>query len=163
MPRTGRIPKRQTIPDPIFSNLLVTKLINNVMVDGKKSLAERIVYRAFKKIERETDKNPVLVFEDAVKAVTPKAEVRPRRVGGATYMVPLEVRGDRAKSLAVKWIVAAARGRSAKEHLNAKLVMAEKLAAEILAAATSSGGAMTKKSQIEKQAEANKAFSHFRW
>lgn len=163
MPRTGRIPKRKTTPDPIFSNLLIAKLINNVMVDGKKSLAERIVYGAFKKIKEASHKSPESVFEEAVKIVTPKAEVRPRRVGGATYMVPLEVRGDRAKSLAIKWIVSAARGRSAKEHLEGKLVMAEKLAAEILTASQGAGAAVAKKSQIEKQAEANRAFAHFRW
>lgn len=163
MPRTGKVPKRKTIPDPIYTSTLVTKLINNIMKDGKKVLAQRIVYGAFEKIKEKTHKDPATVFEEAVKQVSPKAEVRPRRVGGATYMVPMEVRGDRRTSFAIKWIVEAARAQPAKEHLDGKLAMLSKLAAEIMAASLGEGGAVAKKVQIEKQAEANRAFAHFRW
>lgn len=151
------------MPDQIYNNPLVAKLINKVMQDGKKTLAQRIVYGAFNKIKDETHNNPLTVFEQAIKEISPKAEVRPRRVGGATYMVPLEVRGERKQALAIHWLVEAARNKSAKDHLDAKLVAAAKLASEVIAAAKGEGIAVTKKEQIEKQAEANRAFAHFRW
>lgn len=163
MSRTGKVPKRKIAPDQIFSSILVARLINSVMRDGKKALAQRLVYGAFEKIKEQTHKNPESVFEEAVKRIAPKVEVRPRRVGGATYMVPMEVKSDRRSSLAVKWIVAAAKTRPAKDYLDGKLIMASKLAAEITAAATGEGEAYNRKIQIEKQAEANRAFAHFRW
>lgn len=163
MPRTGKVPKRKIEADPIYQSQLVAKLINNVMIDGKKALARNIVYRAFEKIEKETHKNPATIFEEAVKTIAPKTEVRPRRVGGATYMVPMEVKGEKKQSLAIKWIVDAARKRPAKDYLDNKIVVAGKLTAEILDAAAGQGGAVEHKIQVEKQAEANKAFAHFRW
>lgn len=163
MPRTGRAPKRKITQDPIYNSILVAKLINNIMTDGKKALAQKIVYGAFEKIREVSHKDPAIVFEEVVKAVSPKAEVRPRRVGGATYMVPMEVKGERKQLLAIKWIVAAAQARPSKDYLAGKIVMAEKLAAEILDAISGQGGAAGKKVQVEKQAEANRAFAHFRW
>lgn len=163
MPRTGFIPKRKIKPDPIYQSVLVAKLINNIMRDGKRALAQKIVYSAFDKIQKETNKDSLAVFEEVARIISPKAEVRPRRVGGATYMVPMEVSPERKQSLAIKWLVEAAKNRPAKEHLNGKIVMAEKLAREILDALKGAGGAVAKKVQTEKQAEANRAFAHFRW
>lgn len=163
MPRTGRVAKRKIAPDSVFNSVLVTRLINTIMRDGKKTLAQRIVYGAFNKIKEETHNNPLMVFEQAIKEISPRAEVRPRRVGGATYMVPLEVRGERKQSLAIRWLTEAAKDRSAKDHLEERLVAASKLATEIIAASAGEGGAVAKKNQIEKQAEANRAFAHFRW
>lgn len=163
MPRAGQVSKRKIAQDPLYQSVLVAKLVNNIMKDGKKALARKIVYRAFDKIQKETHRDPPSVFEEAIKVISPKAEVRPRRVGGATYMVPREVKMERKQILAIKWLVEAAQARPAKDYLDGKLVMAEKLAAEILDAAAGLGGAVAQKVQVEKQAEANKAFAHFRW
>ena len=164
MSRTGRVEKRQIQPDPIYQKPQVAKLINKLMVSGKKSLSQRIVYEAFKLIAKK-DKDPLATFESALENVTPKMEVRPRRVGGASYMVPMEVRGPRRQSLAVSWLVAAARSRSSKEaeRLKNKPLMISKLATEILEAAQGAGKAVARKEEMHRMAEANKAFSHFRW
>jgi len=167
MPRTGRIEKRQVAPDSIYKNPLVAKLINKIMVDGKKSLAEKIVYEAFKEIERK-NQDPIKTFEVALENITPRMEVRPRRVGGASYMVPMEVRGVRRQSLAISWLVTSARSRQAKEiapqlRPKGKPLMIAKLAAEIFEAASGAGKAVNKKEEMHRIAEANKAFAHFRW
>ncbi|GAV24253.1 30S ribosomal protein S7 [Carboxydothermus islandicus] len=156
MPRRGPVPKRDVLPDPIYGSKLVTKLINKTMVDGKKSLAEKICYRAFDIIREKTGRDPLEVFEEAMKNVMPVLEVRPRRVGGANYQVPVEVRPERRQSLAIRWIVNYARERSGRS-------MEEKLAAEIMDAANGVGGAVKKKEDTHKMAEANKAFAHYRW
>lgn len=158
MPRTGAIEKRVLPPDPLYNSRLVSRLINKVMVDGKRSVAQNLVYKAFDLI-KEKGQNPLEVFEKAVKNVSPKMEVRPRRVGGASYMVPNEVRGDRRESLAIRWLVISARDKSNKEFHTFDL----KLAIELMDAANQAGGAFKKKADIEKQAEANRAFAHFRW
>ncbi|ABB14532.1 MULTISPECIES: 30S ribosomal protein S7 [Carboxydothermus] len=156
MPRRGPVPKRDVLPDPIYGSKLVTKLINKTMVDGKKSLAEKICYRAFDIIREKTGRDPLEVFEEAMKNVMPVLEVRPRRVGGANYQVPVEVRPERRQSLAIRWIVNYARERNGRS-------MEEKLAAEIMDAANGVGGAVKKKEDTHKMAEANKAFAHYRW
>src|SRR3990167_11492097 len=164
MPRSGKVEKRKTPPDPIYQNPLVAKLINKMMVDGKKSLAEKIVYLTFENIKN-AGQDPVKTFEKALENITPKMEVRPRRVGGASYMVPMEVRGARRQSLALTWLVTAARNRSAKEveRLKNKPLMISKLTAEILDAAQGTGKAVAKREEMNRMAEANKAFAHFRW
>lgn len=164
MPRAGRVPKRQIAPDPIYQNPLVAKLINKVMESGKKPLAQKIVYEAFKNISSK-GQDPVKTFEKALENVYPKMEVRPRRVGGASYMVPLEVRGQRRQSLALSWLVAAAASRSAREAERPKNgpLMTAKLAAEILDASQGTGKAIAKKEEMHRMAEANKAFAQFRW
>ena len=164
MSRTGRVEKKQIQPDPIYQRPQVAKLINKLMVSGKKSLAQKIVYEAFKLIAQK-DKDPLATFELALENITPKMEVRPRRVGGASYMVPMEVRGLRRQSLAISWLVTAARNRSSKEveQLKNKPLMIVKLATEILEAAQGTGKAVSKKEEMHRMAEANKAFAHFRW
>ena len=167
MPRTGRIEKRKVAPDPLHQSPLVAKLINKVMIAGKKGLAQKIVYGAFEKI-REQGQDPLKTFEQALDNISPKMEVRPRRVGGASYMVPLEVRGTRRQSLAVSWLVAAARSRQPAQIPSAdrpknKPLMVTKLALEIIEAAAGSGKAHAKKEEMHRIAEANKAFAHFRW
>lgn len=164
MPRTGRVEKRQIKPDPIFQNPTIAKLINKLMISGKKSLAAKIVYEAFEKI-REKGQDPLRTFEKALENITPKIEVRPRRVGGASYMVPMEVRSFRRQSLALTWLVAAAQSRSVKEveKLKNKPLIISKLATEILEAAEGHGRAVAKKEEMHRMAEANKAFAHFRW
>lgn len=167
MPRTGRVEKRQIAPDPIYQNPLIAKLINKLMVDGKKALAHKIVYEAFREISKNSQ-DPIKTFEKALDNVTPKMEVRPRRVGGASYMIPMEVRGLRKQSLALAWLTQAARSRGAKEvklppHLKNKPLIIAKLAAEILDAAQGGGKAVAKKEEIHRIAEANRAFAHFRW
>lgn len=164
MPRTGKVPKRQVAADPIYNNPVIAKLINKLMIDGKKWVAEEIVYGTLKKIE-EKGEDPVKTFEKALENISPKMEVRPRRVGGASYMVPMEVRGPRRQSLALTWLVTAARSRSAKdvERLKNKPLMISKLTAEIMDAATGTGKAISKRDEMNRMAEANKAFSHFRW
>lgn len=165
MPRTGKIPKRQIAPDPIYASPLVAKLINKVMKSGKKALAQKVVYAAFDYIKQKGD-DPQSAFENALENVTPKMEVRPRRVGGASYMVPMEVRGPRRQSLALSWIVAAARSRSPKEIERIKKnfpLIASKLATEIMDAAKGQGKAVSKRAEMHRMAEANKAFAHFRW
>ena len=164
MPRTGRVEKRQAPPDLVYQSPQVAKLVNKLMVSGKKALAQKIVYEAFKSIA-EKDKDPLATFEQALENVTPKMEVRPRRVGGASYMVPMEVRGPRRISLAISWLVVAARSRtpSEVEKFKNKPLMISKLTAEILDAAEGTGKAVAKREEMHRMAEANKAFAHFRW
>ena len=164
MPRTGKVPKRKVISDPIYNNPIVTKFINKIMMDGKKWVAQEIVYGTFEKIEA-TGQDPVKTFEKALENISPKMEVKPLRVGGASYMVPIEVRGPRKQSLALTWLVTSARSRSAKdvERIKNKPLMISKLTAEILDAANGTGKAVAKREEMNRMAEANKAFSHFRW
>lgn len=157
--RSGKAPKRILSPDPIYNSRLITRFINRVMMDGKKSIAQKLVYSAMEEIEKQTGKNPVSVFELALSNVSPRMEVRPRRVGGASYQVPVEVRGDRREALAIRWLISAATARSSKEYKSFN----KKLAAELLDAANSQGGAVKKRDDILRMAEANKAFAHFRW
>ncbi|CFX36968.1 Ribosomal protein S7, bacterial/organellar-type [Syntrophomonas zehnderi OL-4] len=156
MPRKGAVPKRDVLPDPIYNSKVFTKLVNQVMWDGKKSLAERICYEAFDTIEQRTGKDPMQVFEEAMKNITPIVEVRARRVGGANYQVPVEVRADRRQTLAIRWLVGYTRKRGEK-------TMAQRLAGEIMDAANGTGGAVKKREDTHKMAEANKAFAHYRW
>ena len=156
MPRRGFIAKRDVIADPMYNSKLVTKLINNVMLDGKKTVAQKIVYDAFDIIKEKEQKDPLEVFEEALNNVMPVLEVKARRVGGATYQVPLEIRPERRQTLGLRWLVTYARNRHEK-------TMAEKLAAEILDAIAGNGGAFKKKEDMHKMAEANKAFAHYKW
>lgn len=156
MPRKGPVPKREVLPDPIYNSRVFTKLVNQIMWDGKKSLAEKICYGAFEILEKKTGKDALEVFEEAMKNITPILEVRARRVGGANYQVPVEVRADRRQTLAIRWLVGYARKRGEK-------TMAERLAGELMDAFNSTGGAVKKKEDTHKMAEANKAFAHYRW
>jgi len=156
MPRKGPVPRREVLPDPVYQSVVVTKFINKIMWDGKKSTAEKICYGAFDLIREKTRKDPLEVFEQALKNVMPVLEVKARRVGGANYQVPVEVRPDRRQSLAIRWLVEYARKRSGKS-------MIEKLAAEIMDAANNTGGAVKKREDTHKMAEANRAFAHYRW
>lgn len=156
--RGRSIQKRQLPLDPIYNSRLVTRFINKVMMDGKKTIAQTQVYKAFDIIEK-TGKNPLQTFELALSNVSPKMEVRPRRVGGASYQVPTEVRGDRREALGIRWVITGARGRSNHQFRS----FAEKLAAELMDAASGTGSAMKRKEDVSRMAEANKAFSHFRW
>ncbi len=156
MPRRGHVPKRDVLPDPIYNDPVVTKLINKVMFDGKKGIAQKICYEAFNMIGEKTGKDPLEVFELALNNVMPVLEVKGRRVGGATYQVPVEVRPERRQTLGIRWIVSYARQRNEK-------TMKERLAAEIMDAANSTGGAFKKKEDTHKMAEANRAFAHYRW
>ena len=156
MPRRGQISKRDVLPDPIYNSTLVTKLINNIMYDGKKGVAQKIVYDAFSIVEEKLNQNPLEVFQAALENVMPVLEVKARRVGGSTYQVPMEVRAERRQTLGLRWMTAFARKRSER-------TMAEKLAAEIIDAKNSAGGAFKKKEETHRMAEANKAFAHFRW
>jgi small subunit ribosomal protein S7 len=156
MPRRAEITPRSLDPDPVYNSLLVTQLVNRVMRDGKKSVAEQIVYDALDQVGSKTGKPPVEVLEQAVKTVTPVLEVRSRRVGGANYQVPVEVPQRRARTLALRWIVTFARDRREKH-------MGEKLASEILDALNQQGGAFKRKDDMYRMAQANKAFAHYRW
>ncbi|MFQ6014352.1 MAG: 30S ribosomal protein S7 [Anaerolineae bacterium] len=156
MPRRGQVPRREVLPDPKYGSVQVASFINRLMKGGKKSLAARILYSSFDLIEERTGRSPLNVFGQAVKNATPKLEVRPRRVGGATYQVPVEIRGERGQSLAMRWLIQTARQRSGKS-------MAEKLANELLDAAQGVGATIKKKDDTHKMAEANKAFAHYRW
>ncbi|MGC8929926.1 MAG: 30S ribosomal protein S7 [Dictyoglomus sp.] len=156
MPRRGPVTPREIPPDPVYNSVLVQKLINKVMLDGKKSIAEKIVYGAMDIIREKTKQDPLTVLEKAVQNVTPLLEVRPRRVGGATYQVPIEVPPRRGLSLALRWIVRAARERKG-------MPMKERLALEILDALNNTGGAIKKRDEMHRMAEANKAFAHYRW
>lgn len=156
--RSGKAPKRILPLDPVYNSRLVTRFINKVMWEGKKTVAQGLVYAAFEKIEK-SGKNPLTIFEAAIANVAPKMEVRPRRVGGASYQVPTEVRGERKEALAIKWIIDAARSRSSKEFKT----FDNKLVAELLDAAEGKGAAIKKREDVQRMAEANKAFSHFRW
>lgn len=156
--RGKKAPRRKIEPDLIYNNRLITKLINRLMKGGKKFLAEKIVYDALEAIKKQGS-NPLEVFEEAIKNVSPKVEVRPRRIGGASYQVPVEVRGERRESLAIRWLAEAARSRPNSEYRT----MIKKLEAEILDASRGAGLAVKKKEDTRKMAEANKAFAHFRW
>jgi len=156
VPRRGHVPKRDVLPDPIYNSKVVTKLINNIMLDGKKGIAQKICYGAFDIIREKTGKDPLEVFEQAMNNVMPVLEVKARRVGGATYQVPIEVRPDRRQALALRWLVGYARERGEK-------TMRERLANEIMDAANGLGGAFKKKEDTHKMAEANRAFAHYRW
>lgn len=156
MPRRREVPERQVIPDSKYSNKLVSKFINSIMNDGKKSVAESILYGAFNVIEDKTKEDPVKVFEKAIENVRPLIEVKSRRVGGSTYQVPTEIRPSRRTALGIRWIISYSRGRSEKG-------MASKLAGELLDAANQRGASIKKKEDTHKMAEANKAFAHFRW
>ena len=156
MPRRGNIAKREVLPDPLYNSTLVTRLINNVMLDGKKGVAQKIVYEAFDIIKDKTGKEPLDVFEEAMENVMPVLAVKARRVGGATYQVPMEVRPERRTTLGLRWITAYARARSER-------TMKERLANEIMDAVNQTGAAFKKREDTHKMAEANKAFAHFRW
>src|SRR5262245_13946077 len=156
MSRRHRAEKREILPDPKFGNEVVTKFMNSVMYQGKKSVAEAIVYGAFDMIEGKTKQNPLGVFEQALDNVMPTIEVRSRRVGGATYQVPVEVRSDRRQALGIRWLIVAARERNEK-------TMTERLSAELLDAANSRGNAVKKREDTHRMAEANRAFAHYRW
>ncbi len=156
MSRRRRAEKREVIPDPKFGDRVVSKFTNNLMMNGKKSVAERIVYGAFDEVRRRSGNDPVKVFHDALENVKPHLEVRSRRVGGATYQVPIEVRTDRAQALAFRWLIASARARSEN-------TMVERLSREMMDAAENRGNAVKKREDTHRMAEANKAFSHYRW
>jgi len=156
MPRRARVVKRETPPDAKYHNAIVARLVVKVMRRGKKSLAERIVYNALQIIEKHESKEPVSVLEQALRNATPLLEVKPRRVGGATYQVPVEVRPDRGLSLAIRWLLKSARARAGKS-------MAEKLAAELTDASKAQGATIKKREDTHKMAEANRAFAHYRW
>nr|AKQ04334.1 30S ribosomal protein S7, small subunit ribosomal protein S7 [uncultured Microgenomates bacterium Rifle_16ft_4_minimus_5036] len=159
MPRRARAIVRKIEPDPIYKNRLITKLINRAMIDGKKSVVQKEVYQALQLIKEKTNDDPVKVFSQAMENIKPTMEVRPRRVGGAAYQVPIAVRGPRRESLAIRWLVASSRARSNSEFHT----YAEKLAAELIDAANNEGLAVKKRLDVERMAEANRAFSHFRW
>jgi len=159
MARKGPSKPRKIFPDPVYKNEMLSRLINRSMLDGKKSVAARNVYQAMEKIKAETKQNPVEIFELALENIRPTMEVRPRRVGGAAYQVPMPVRGPRKESLAIRWLIFAARSRSNSEFKT----FGDKLAAEIIDASKGEGGAVTKRAEMERIAEANRAFSHFRW
>ena len=156
MPRRGFIAKRDVLPDPLYNDKIVTRLINNIMLDGKKGVAQKIVYNAFDIIREKTGKEPVEVFTEAMENIMPVLEVKARRVGGATYQVPMEVRPERRQTLGLRWLTNYSRGRSEN-------TMRERLAAEILDAANNTGSSVKKREDTHKMAEANKAFAHFRW
>ena len=156
VPRRGNVPKREVLPDPIYNSVLVTKLINSVMLDGKKGVAQKVVYDAFHIVEEKTGKSGLEAFTQAMENVMPSLEVKARRVGGATYQVPMEVRPERRQTLGLRWLTAYSRKRTEK-------TMKEKLAGEIMDACNGVGSAVKKREETHKMAEANKAFSHYRW
>ena len=156
MPRRGNVPKREILPDPMYNSVLVTKLINGVMLDGKRGVAQQVCYQAFETIKDKTGKEANEVFQQALNNVMPQLEVKARRVGGATYQVPVEIRPERRQTLALRWIVDFARKRGEK-------TMAERLAAELLDASNNTGAAVKRKEEMHRMAEANKAFAHYRW
>lgn len=156
MSRRHRAEKREILPDPKFKDVILSKFMNQIMVDGKKSAAERIVYGALDLVEERAKRNPVEVFHDALEAISPAVEVRSRRVGGATYQVPVEVRPERRQALAIRWLASAARGRGEN-------TMRERLAGELMDASQGRGAAVKKREDTHKMAEANRAFSHYRW
>ena len=156
MPRRGNVPKRDVLPDPVYNSKLVTKLINSIMLDGKKGVAQKIVYDAFDIIKEKTGKHPNEAFETAMENVMPVLEVKSRRVGGSNYQVPMDVRPERRQTLGLRWITAYSRSRGEK-------TMKERLAAEIMDAMNGTGNSVKKRDDVHKMAEANKAFAHFRW
>ena len=156
MPRRGKISKRDVLPDPLYGSKLVTKLVNNVMLDGKKGVAQKIVYDAFAIVEAKTGENAVEAFQAALENIMPVLEVKARRVGGSTYQVPMEVRAERRQTLGLRWLVGYSRKRGER-------TMAERLAAEIMDAKNNAGAAFKKKEETHRMAEANKAFAHYRY
>jgi len=156
VPRRGFVPKRDVLPDPLYNSKLVTKLINNIMLDGKKGVAQKIVYDAFDIVKEKTGKEPVAAFEEAMEAIMPSLEIKARRVGGSTYQVPMEVRPERRQTLGLRWLTNYSRNRGEK-------TMKERLAGEIMDALNGTGGAVKKREDTHKMAEANKAFAHFRF
>lgn len=157
--RSGKVKRKLLPPDPIYGSRLISRFINKLMISGKKSTAQSVVYQALDAIKEQIKQEPVALFERAISSVAPKMEVRPRRVGGASYQVPVEVRGDRKEALAIRWILSGAKSRSNKEYHS----FAKKLAAELLDAANGTGIAIKKRDDIQKAAAANRAFAHFRW
>ena len=156
MPRKGNVPKREVLPDPVYGSTVVAKLINSIMLDGKKGVAQSIVYGAFEKVKNETGDEPMEVFEKAMNNIMPVLEVKARRIGGANYQVPIEVRPERRQTLALRWLTKYTRLRGEK-------TMADRLAKELIDASNNIGAAVKKKEDTHKMAEANKAFAHFRW
>ena len=156
MPRRGNVPKREILPDPLYNSVLVTKLVNSIMLDGKKGVAQKVVYGAFDIIKEKTGQEPLEVFNTAIENIMPSLEVKARRVGGATYQVPIEIRPERRQTLALRWLVEFSRKRGEK-------TMAERLAGEIMDAANNTGAAVKRKEEMHRMAEANKAFAHYRW
>ena len=156
MPRRGNVAKRDVLPDPMYNSKLVTRLINSVMLDGKKGVAQKIVYGAFEIVQEKTGKEPLEVFEQAMENVMPSLEVKARRVGGSTYQVPMEVRPERRQTLGLRWMTSFARSRNER-------TMRERLAGEILDAVNGAGGAAKKRDDTHRMAEANRAFAHYRW
>ena len=156
MPRKGHVVKREVLPDPVYKSKEVTKLINSVMLDGKKGVAQRTVYGAFDKVAEKTGKDPIEAFEEAMNNIMPVLEVKARRVGGATYQVPMEIRPDRRRTLGLRWLTLYSRKRGEK-------TMVDRLAGELMDAMNNTGGACKKKEETHKMAEANKAFSHYKW
>ena len=156
MPRRGNVPKREILPDPVYNSVLVTKLVNSIMLDGKKGVAQKVVYGAFDIVQEKTGKEANEVFHAAMENVMPSLEVKSRRVGGATYQVPMEVRPARRQTLGLRWLTTYSRARSER-------TMKERLAGELMDAANNVGNAVKKREDVHKMAEANKAFAHFRW
>ncbi len=156
MPRRGGVSKREVLPDPVYNSVILTKFINQIMLDGKKGVAEKIVYGAFDIIKDKTGKDPMEVFDEAMKNVMPVLEVKARRVGGANYQVPVEVRPERRQTLGIRWLVMYTRKRSGRS-------MEEKLAAELMDAANNTGASVKKREDTHKMAESNRAFAHYRW
>ena len=156
MPRRGNVPKREILPDPMYNSVLVTKLVNSIMLDGKKGVAQKVVYGAFDIIKTKTEKEPLEVFAQAMENIMPSLEVKARRVGGATYQVPMEVRPARRQTLGLRWLTNYSRARGER-------TMAERLAGEIMDAANNTGASVKKREDTHKMAESNKAFAHFRW
>ena len=156
VPRRGNVPKREVLPDPLYNSVLVTKLTNSIMLDGKKGVAQKVVYGAFDIIKEKTDKEPMEVYTQALENIMPSLEVKARRVGGATYQVPIEVRPERRQTLGLRWLVGYSRKRSEK-------TMKERLANEIMDAVNNTGASVKKREDTHKMAESNKAFAHYRW
>ena len=156
VPRRGNVPKREILPDPIYGSILVTKLVNSIMLDGKKGVAQKVVYGAFQIVEEKTGKSGLEAFQQAMENIMPAVEVKTRRVGGANYQVPIEVRPERRQTLGLRWLTNYSRARSEK-------TMRERLAGEIMDACNNTGAAVKKREDTHKMAEVNKAFSHFRW
>ena len=156
MPRRSGVPKRDVLPDPVYNSKVVTKVVNQIMLDGKKGLAQEIVYGAFDIIKEKTGQEPIEVFNQAINNIMPVLEVKARRVGGSNYQVPMEIRPERRQTLAIRWLVSYARARSERD-------MCQRLAGELMDAHNSTGGAFKKKEDVHRMAEANRAFAHYRW
>ena len=156
MPRRGNVPKREVLPDPVYGNIVVAKLINSIMLDGKKGVAQKIVYDAFDMIKEQTGEDPVEVFEKAMSNIMPQVEVKARRVGGANYQVPIEVKPERRQTLGLRWLTSYTRARGER-------TMSERLAKELMDASNGTGASVKKKEDTHRMAEANRAFAHYRW